>query len=862
MKRLLLGLWLATGAQGAEKMAPFVLPWDDGTAGPTDLSMTLPKPAGSQGYVEVRDGQLYHGNQRLKLFGVNLTAGACYPDHDNAAKSAARLAKFGVNAVRIHFLDATWGQPRLINYDSGNWQNWNMEALDRFDFWMAKLKEAGIYLNLNLLVGRRFALHDGVDPTINQLHWKTAHAMGFFDEAHLRTQQAYARALLSHVNPYTGLTYADEPAVAMVEVINENGLIHSWMSREFEPLPPPFATQLRRRWNEWLRERHGTTETLATAWGARHVAPGEELLSSRLPNPAASTWYLETHEGAVAENRVSEGAAEVAVQRLGKASWHIQMHHANLKVRREGLYTLTLRAAADRQRTIYISLMQATEPWQQIGFGQELTLTPQMQSYTFTIRSDRDCDNARINLGALNQSDATFRFADLSFREGGRFGLQDGESLEKGTVEILHAKNQTKEPAAKLREWIDFLHQTEGRYWQAMRDFLRQELGVKALLVGTTQFTSTPHLQAGFDIIDTHAYWQHPRFPGKEWDPDNWLIDNRSMVDKPGDATLIYLARQRVAGKPFMVSEYNHPAPNFYAGEAPLFLAAIGAQQDWDAIFLYNYSSVTAERQPGMIPDFFDIAQHPTIMANLPVASLLFRRDIRASSDRWPDKLVSLTNKAELELIDRGGRSWQVVPYHQLGVDWRAMMQSRLKLELHGEVPDSDAVITHPRSVFELSWQETAAAGGGVFMSRTKDSALYVGRLDGQVLELIDKIGIKMGVTRRQWCSVALTRLPSNGDTEGCQRYLLVLGGIVENSQMEWRDKNHSTVGRKWGQAPTLVEQISAQVTLPGQRQPRVTALDGHGQALAVLEPTDSGKEQWQVQLGQQPTLWYELYLP
>ena len=159
-----------------------------------------------------------------------------------------------------------------------------------------------------------------------------------------------------------------------------------------------------------------------------------------------------------------------------------------------------------------------------------------------------------------------------------------------------------------------------------MRRFLKEELGVKVPIVGTIVATSTPNLMADFDVVDSHAYWQHPQFPGKPWDMDHWFVKNISMVDYPGGDTVTRLAFQRVAGKPHIVSEYNHPAPNTHAGEGPLFIAAFGALQDWDAIFLYTYSHEDKETKAGCIPGFFSIGPHPTIMANVPVASLLFRR--------------------------------------------------------------------------------------------------------------------------------------------------------------------------------------------------------------------------------------------
>ena len=45
----------------------------------------------------------------------------------------------------------------------------------------------------------------------------------------IELQHEYARDLLTHVNPYTGKRYADEPAVALIEISNEDGLIREWL---------------------------------------------------------------------------------------------------------------------------------------------------------------------------------------------------------------------------------------------------------------------------------------------------------------------------------------------------------------------------------------------------------------------------------------------------------------------------------------------------------------------------------------------------------------------------------------------------------------------------------------------------------
>ena len=67
----------------------------------------------------------------------------------------------------------------------------------------------------------------------------------------------------------------------------------------------------------------------------------------------------------------------------------------------------------------------------------------------------------------------------------------------------------------------------------------------------------------------------------------------------------------RVAGKPYICTEYNEPAPNTFSSETFPLLCAYAALQDWDAVFSFAYSHDLRTMKSGMIPSFFDIAQHP-----------------------------------------------------------------------------------------------------------------------------------------------------------------------------------------------------------------------------------------------------------
>ena len=57
--------------------------------------------------------------------------------------------------------------------------------------------------------------------------------VGFFDTPMLELQKEFARHLLTHRNAYTG-DLREDPAVAFVEINNENGLIHAWLGGELD----------------------------------------------------------------------------------------------------------------------------------------------------------------------------------------------------------------------------------------------------------------------------------------------------------------------------------------------------------------------------------------------------------------------------------------------------------------------------------------------------------------------------------------------------------------------------------------------------------------------------------------------------
>jgi hypothetical protein len=261
-------------AQTTAGMVPFTMNPRAGALAhsPVDVSFLLDAPAGRHGFIVVRNGHLATADgQRIRFWGVNITdwspGSRQIPAKKDAAFWAGTLARFGVNIVRFQFLDLR--EPRgLIDSQHADTQHLDPAQFDREDYFIAQLEKRGIYIDFNLLVGRPFSAADGVMDA-KQLH-QGAKGTSLFDKRLIELQKQYARQLLDHRNPYTGRRYTDDPAVALVEINNEDAIDIGYHA------PSPFYSQeLTAMYNDWL-VKHRTPAQLAELrqlTGAKPDAP-------------------------------------------------------------------------------------------------------------------------------------------------------------------------------------------------------------------------------------------------------------------------------------------------------------------------------------------------------------------------------------------------------------------------------------------------------------------------------------------------------------------------------------------------------------------------------------------------------------
>jgi hypothetical protein len=131
---------------------PFVLPWNDSLPGVvTDFSgMNASIEPGSTVTVD-GDGHFVANGRRIRFLGVNFAGDSPFMPTNKAEAVAARLAKFGINCVRFHHIDASWAyNGGILEYTSASSTNFNLSELEKVHFLVSRLKAHGVYSDCNL----------------------------------------------------------------------------------------------------------------------------------------------------------------------------------------------------------------------------------------------------------------------------------------------------------------------------------------------------------------------------------------------------------------------------------------------------------------------------------------------------------------------------------------------------------------------------------------------------------------------------------------------------------------------------------------------------------------------------------------
>ncbi len=226
-----------------------------------DLSASLEAPAGRFGRIIVnKDGHFTAEKdpaKRFRFLGQNLCFTAQYLEKAEAEKLADEFAALGYNSIRLHHFDGL-----IVKKDSAISTELDPENLDKIEYLFHCLKKRGIYMTIDMYCSRN--LKDGELPVSGTGAKRALKAFAPVNEQAQTNWKTYAKNLLTHKNPYTGMTWAEDPALFGVSLLNENTIYGFWDNKDAKPY-------YEAAYAKWLKERSLDSKENLEARGALYV---------------------------------------------------------------------------------------------------------------------------------------------------------------------------------------------------------------------------------------------------------------------------------------------------------------------------------------------------------------------------------------------------------------------------------------------------------------------------------------------------------------------------------------------------------------------------------------------------------------
>ncbi len=212
-----------------------------------DFSAWIEAPAGRYGAVIANKKGEFEFEKRpgeaVRFRGVNLCFDANFPAKADAESLARRLRQMGYNAVRIHHYDV------LV---AGGWHPADYVTdrvrLDQLDYLLCCMRSEGLYISTDLFTIRKIKA-EALKAYGAEDDFQAFKALVPLLPAAMEEWKRFARDILTHRNPYTGMTWAEDPALFSICPVNEDTLY------DLHNQNPSVAALSQKLFAEWCGEK-------------------------------------------------------------------------------------------------------------------------------------------------------------------------------------------------------------------------------------------------------------------------------------------------------------------------------------------------------------------------------------------------------------------------------------------------------------------------------------------------------------------------------------------------------------------------------------------------------------------------------
>lgn len=873
---ILTALLLLTFVAHAQPLTkPYAFSFGDGVEINESLSQMATEPAGSKGRVVLtQDGHLgFADGTRLRLAGTVLHWLSAFPDSSGAVRLAKRLHSLGINCVRLNTFDVSVWSLASVFTDGQTTLGGGLspEQMKRFDWLMYQLKQHGIYFSFTFHGVWTPRSGDGVIQP-DSSSWGTRVPL-MFNPVVQQLHRNIMRTLLTHVNPYTGNAYKDEPALAFVTVAEDASPIVYWLYTQDIVRPNTFGSVysgsqhvalIDSTWKTWLQNKYSSDNALIEAWSTKASDPANVLQNGGFEDPFSAVWqfFVNSTAGAQALLQFSdadkvEGAssARIRINKLDptKTSYSMNLNQKIPVMRRQQTYELSFWAKTSAQRgarEMAIYVYNGTSPYNSYGLQRAVSMTSTWQKFTYSFTSTAT-DSTTAYVGFLLGSDSGDVFLDdVQFKQIAVPGLRAGESLSKRNIKLSPLLDETI-TAERSKDNALFVYENYRSMLLNARKLVRDTLKSQVLM------SPSARLIAHFELDAAREY--------EVFCNTEWRQSEASMLTETSGGTLAAHAQLRPLGKAFVLGFLGYQYPRPYQSEMLTVMPSYAGLQDWDGVFYSVYSeNGTSGADKIDSNSYWTLHNKPHLQALLPWSTSLVRTGAIATSG----KEIILQHTSETAELPR----WHVQNTFNLSVPTDSRIPLFRKLSVDLERKSAESLLPH-LEVSALSGDVDLAAldaeNEQIYRDQTKAIMRVVtptheavaGPLGGQIIT-----AGHMSVEQTSGGPNAVVALHSL-TSEPLQRSSSALLTISTRSMNEGAQLNpEGSDFTLWGSRPIQMESAVLRVSLSSKQFDSLTIvpLGRDGQPMADVMPigvSRNGAGKFVVQLNTQmyATPWYRL---